>query len=151
MSTATDFIADVIKRSDAFADFAIERKVQDWFSIISSLNLSVNSDTLPLHWILRRLGMYFKQVFKCFPDYTWMEEYVYSSFWNRYCMKLALQSYCLGYATTQCNKTLTHRHEYLHCLGFTLTQKYLHSRNGQEMMMNSPCNNSTFTTTITQP
>lgn len=39
MTTATYFTADIIKRSDAFADFAIEEKVQDWSSIISNLNL----------------------------------------------------------------------------------------------------------------
>lgn len=140
MSTATDFTVDIIKRSDAFADFAIEEKAQDWSSVISSLNLVLriqdNSDTLPFHWILRRLGMYFKQVFKCFPDYTWMEKCVYSSFWNRYCMKLALQSYYLSYVTTQCSKALIHQHEYLHCSGFTLIEIFTQqkrTRNDDEL------------------
>lgn len=39
MNTATDLTADIIKRSDAFADFATEEKVQNCFIVTSSLNL----------------------------------------------------------------------------------------------------------------
>lgn len=40
MSTATDFTADITKRSDfSFADFATKEKVHEWFSLIPSLNL----------------------------------------------------------------------------------------------------------------
>lgn len=84
-------------------------------------NSRLNSDAIPFHWILRKLSIYFKQVFKCFPDYRWIEENVYSFFWNESCMKLALQSYSLGYVTTQYSKTLSHQHKYLHCSGPTTT------------------------------